>query len=224
MENYKAELDLSNTVTVDGKVQNCGETDEFNGKHEDVHYIYMEGNVEGADVGYVFPGGADVTGLRETRTQKWTLMNTYDKFYYDDDVTNSFITMYLEHGANPVDASYQYIILPSKSEAETADYSTNADVEILANTDTVHAVREKTLGITAVNFFEAGDCPEAQVSVDKLASVMFGTDESGCLTVSVADVTNKAEGTITVTLSFTVDRIPSGNVLLRWSIKRIALC
>ena len=189
--------------------------DEFTGVHEDINYIHMQGNVEGADVGYVFPGGADVTGLRETRTQKWTLMNTYEKFYYDEDVTNSFITIYLEHGTNPEGASYQYVILPGKSEEETAAYSASPDVEILANTETIHAVRETTLDITAANFFAAGSCPEAQVSADRPASVMFGPDDDGNLVVSVTDVTNKAEGAITITLDFPTGEVLTGDDTIR---------
>lgn len=213
VENYKAKLDLSNRVTVNGEEQARTESraDAFNGKHENVEYIHMEGNVDGADVGYVFPGGADVTGLRETRTQKWTLMNKYEKFADDRDVTRSFITMYLDHGTNPTDADYAYIILPGKSSEETAAYSADSDVEILANTKTVQAVRENDLGITAVNFFAAGSCEAAGVSTDKPASVLFGKDARGNMVVSVADVTNKASGEITVTLDQIFEGEPFGS-------------
>lgn len=186
-------------------------SDDFAGKHEDVSYIHMQGNVPGADVGYVFPDGADVTGLRETRTQSWDLMNTYEKFQYSTPVTNSFITMYLEHGVNPDKASYEYIILPGKSEAQTAAYNAAPDVEILDNTETVHAVRENRLGLTAANFFAAGTSEGAKLSADKPASVMYGLDQDGHLTVSVADPTNKASGSITVTLDFPVDEVLTGD-------------
>ncbi len=58
----------------------------------------------------------------------------YEKFVDDRDVTKSFITMYLDHGTNPTDADYAYIILPGKSSEETAAYSAGGDVEIIANT------------------------------------------------------------------------------------------
>lgn len=58
---------------------------------------------------------------------------------------NNYISLAIEHGKNPESAGYSYVLLPNKSIEEVKRYSKEADVEILANTDKVQALREKNL-------------------------------------------------------------------------------
>ena len=133
--------------------------DDFNGVHKDTRWIHLAGDTEDSDVGYYFPGGADITGVRETRKGSWKLVNEYEKFTDDEPRMNSFVTFWFDHGVKPADEKYSYVVLPGKNAEETEAYNENPDVEILCQTDSIHAVKEHKLNITGINFFEPGKVP-----------------------------------------------------------------
>lgn len=165
--------------------------DEFNGVHEDTQWIHLAGNTEDSDVGYYFPGKANITGLRETRLGSWDLVNTYEKFRDDAQRINSFVTFWFDHGEKPQNEAYSYVVLPGKSAEETAAYNENPDVEILRQDDKIHAVRENKLGITGINFFEAGKY--GAFTVTQGESVMYKENaEEGTMEISFADPTQTA--------------------------------
>lgn len=148
-----------------------------------VRWANLEGNVPGSDIGYVFPKGADIYGLRETRTGSWRDINEGAP---TDPVTNHFLSLAFEHGSKPQDASYSYILLPNKNAAETENYSKHPDTIILKNTADVQAVKEKRLKITAVNFWNPGSI-EA-ITSHSPASVLLEKNR-GDWTLAVSDPT-----------------------------------
>ncbi|MDZ5035233.1 polysaccharide lyase family 8 super-sandwich domain-containing protein, partial [Clostridium perfringens] len=62
IENRKIRKDGSNKFIVDGaeKVQALGDKDSAN----EAKWAYLEGNVEGSNIGYYFPNGANINLLR----------------------------------------------------------------------------------------------------------------------------------------------------------------
>lgn len=100
---------------------------------------------------------------------------------------NSFMELWFDHGVNPVDASYAYTLLPGLDSAATRAYAINPDTEILINTDKIQAVREKTLGVTGIVFWEAGTFEG--VTADKPMIVMIKDDGSGSVLLSACDPT-----------------------------------
>jgi hyaluronate lyase len=147
--------------------------------------------------GYVFPGGATVKGLRETRTGAW-----YD--ISNDDTTtvhtNNFATLWFDHGSNPSGAGYSYILLPNQTAAQTAAYAASSDVVVLENTFAAHVVREQSLGITAANFWEDGTHSVGLITVDKKSAVLMHEAPTQ-VDVSVSDPTQLNSGVVTVELA-----------------------
>ena len=47
-------------------------------------------------------------------------------------ITREYFSLWFDHGRNPSDAAYAYILLPNRSAAQTAAYSAAPDAEILA--------------------------------------------------------------------------------------------
>lgn len=165
-------------------------TDDFNGMHTDTEWIHLAGSDSASDVGYYFPGKADIEGIRETRKGSWNLVNIYEKFTDNEDRMNSFVTFWFDHGQKPSKEMYSYVVLPGRSAEETKEYNENPDVEILSQTESIHAVREKNLGITGINFFEKetyGAFTAAQPQ-----SVMVQEEEDGFVNISFADPTQTA--------------------------------
>lgn len=179
------------TVNLDETMVIPPAQDAFDGVHEDTQWIHLAGNTQDSDVGYYFPGKADITGLRETRLGSWDQVNTYEKFTDSAKRINSFVTFWFDHGEKPQNEAYSYVVLPGKSAEETAAYNENPDVEILRQDDKIHAVRENKLGITGINFFEAGKYGAFTVAQGE--SVMYRENaEDGTMEISFADPTQTA--------------------------------
>ncbi|MDR6553364.1 polysaccharide lyase family 8 super-sandwich domain-containing protein [Paenibacillus qinlingensis] len=161
---------------------------------ENVNWAHLAGNMPGTDIGYYFPEAANVYGLREARTGKWSDINSGQTA---TPMTRNYMSLAFEHGATPSNAAYAYVMLPHKDTQATAQYSHAPDVEILSNTADVHAVKEKKLGITAANFWQPGTVDF--ISVHNPASVMVKESQTE-LTVAVSDPTQK-QSTITLELN-----------------------
>ena len=118
--------------------------------------------------------------------------------------TNSFLEIVLEHGKNPKNECYSYVYLPEATAKATRKYNRKPDVTILAQTETVHVVREKKLGLTGYVFFEA-DSTQG-ISADNACAVMVES-KNGRTVIAVSDPSHlRDEITLTVELD-DVDRI-----------------
>lgn len=157
-----------------------------------VTWAHLTGNTEGSDIGYYFPGTATITALKEQRTGEWNDINTLKNWGHDalPAYTRGYATMVIDHGVLETGgekADYEYVLLPGKSSNETELYSQNPDVEILENSEALHAVRENSLGVTAINSWTSKGGTAGGISVNTYASVMWKeTDTTYELAVSDA--------------------------------------
>ena len=122
--------------------------------------------------------------------------------------------IWFDHGRNPSDAAYAYILLPNRSAAQTAAYSAAPDAEILANTPQVQAVHFKDAAVTGLNFWQPSANPVAGVSADAPASVTMREDKEG-LTIGVSDPTQLNTGKIRITLDRAVGKPVKENPKIR---------
>lgn len=134
--------------------------------------------------GYVFPGGADVHAVREARTGSWNDINVGGT---TDPITRNYLTMWFDHGVDPYDDTYAYLLMPGAGVAETeARGNDTAWLAIHNNTWWQHAIVVPSLGVTAMNLWHVPLNPIAGVMVDEPASVLIR--ESGAsATIAVAD-------------------------------------
>lgn len=101
-----------------------------------------------------------------------------------------FVEVMINHGQNPDNETYAYAVLPYASDEKLKEYSLDPDVEILSNTDKCQALREKTLGVTGIVFYEAGEC--AGIKVDRPCLVTY-SEKNGEFKISACEPTNKAD-------------------------------
>ncbi|WP_339252829.1 polysaccharide lyase family 8 super-sandwich domain-containing protein [Paenibacillus sp. FSL P2-0136] len=150
-------------VLVDGKVADG--TSQMNGR-----WAYND------STGYVFPDKTNFQVKLETKTGKWSDVVTGSS---TEPITKPVFSMWLDHGVKPVNASYQYIVLPGKSPEEVGSYAEASPISILANTPSVQAVRHRSLGIAELLFYQTGTVTLREglsVTVDKPSMVIV--DES----------------------------------------------
>lgn len=186
------------TVDDEKSIENLGDSD----KKEGASWAHIKGEKENTDIGYYFPDKANINILRENRTGNWKDVNATEA---DKEANNNYLTMWIDHGVNPNNEKYSYVLLPNKSAEEVKKYNENPNIEILSNTESVHAVKEKELNITAANFWEDNQSIDF-ISVDKQSSVIVRED-SGVLKVGISDPTMKNEGKIRVELDKKVEDV-----------------
>ncbi|GAA1390460.1 hypothetical protein GCM10009661_81810 [Catellatospora chokoriensis] len=144
--------------------------------------------------GYIFPGGADVRVLSESRTGSWSQISASGS---TAPISRDYLTLWLDHGVDPAGASYHYLLLPGADAGTTAARAANPTVTALSNTTTAQAITDSATGVTAANFFTAGTA--GPVTVSAPCSVLIH-EHGGQLKVTVADPT-RAATTVTVTLA-----------------------
>ncbi|MGN9840898.1 polysaccharide lyase 8 family protein [Nonomuraea sp. H19] len=93
--------------------------------------------------GYVFEGALC---LVEGRNGSWRDINAGDDTRGAlDPVTRRYVTFWFDHGVDPVDASYAYVLLPNASRERTRAFRGSRPVRVAANTPQVQAVRTRTM-------------------------------------------------------------------------------
>ncbi|RAV22012.1 polysaccharide lyase family 8 super-sandwich domain-containing protein [Paenibacillus contaminans] len=192
VDNRKLNDSGGNSLTVNGTVK--PDAAGWSESLSNVEWAHLEGNAPNTGIGYYFPGKADISGLRENRTGAWKDINSGGS---SDPLTHSYMSLAFDHGVNPANASYSYVLLPNKDAAATELYSRNPSVEIVSGTNDVHAVKETSLGITAANFWKAGTADF--ITSSNPASVMV-RETDGELKLAVSDPTQK-QGVVTIELN-----------------------
>lgn len=185
LENKKIKADGSNKLTVDGseKATTLGTTEQITS----AKWLHFEGNAQKDSMGYYLPDGQDINVLKETRTGDWN-----DQGADSGSETNTFAAAWINHGANPTDAGYSYVILPNKTAQETADYAANNDIEILRNDGSAHAARKASEGVTSVNFWSADAGNVGGITVNNPASVTV-VKKDGICEISIAEPTQEGK-------------------------------
>ncbi|OXM83281.1 polysaccharide lyase family 8 super-sandwich domain-containing protein [Paenibacillus rigui] len=203
VDNRKLNEAGDNAFTVNGTIQSTSLTQGMQ-SYTGVSWMHLQGNaVSGSDIGYYFPGTPALKGIRETRTGKWTDIHSSDLI--TGTLTNNYETFWFDHGANPTDGSYQYAILPNASVSQTSAYAAGPDFTVVENSADAQAVRENTLNLLAVNFWNTLTKTVGDLTSDNKASVLLKTTSSAA-EVSVSDPTQTNTGTI----QLTVNRSASG--------------
>ena len=140
--------------------------------------------------GYYFPQGGKV-GINKTYRVSTADGNDsnddYNAYYLGitpKTEQHSFYEIWLDHGSKPQNGTYSYVMLPEKTSAETAAYTQKPDVSILCATEKLHVIREHTLGITAMVFWEAGTYEGITVNAP---CILMIREQTGKFTLSASD-------------------------------------
>ncbi|MGI5367174.1 polysaccharide lyase 8 family protein [Streptomyces iakyrus] len=98
--------------------------------------------------------GREPKALREDRTGAWSDINTGST---RERRTRRWQTLWLDHGTDPEDATYAYVLMPGASRRAVARRATDRRwLSVLANDADRQAVSVPSLGCTAATFWRAG--------------------------------------------------------------------
>ncbi|MBB5774643.1 polysaccharide lyase 8 family protein [Nonomuraea jabiensis] len=142
--------------------------------------------------GYVLDGAQCAV---ETRTGRWRDINAGDDTGgAGEPVTRRYASLWIDHGVDPVNASYAYTVLPGATREWTRRYRARRPVRVAANTARLQAVRAR--GLLAAVFWTAGTLGE--IAVDAPCVVIMRR-AGGRVAVAVADPSRTVD-VVTITL------------------------
>ncbi|MDR8409888.1 polysaccharide lyase 8 family protein [Nonomuraea sp. 3-1Str] len=129
--------------------------------------------------GYVLPGGGPLRVLRERRAGAGGAEAA-------GAVARDYVTLWLDHGADPRDAAYVYLLLPGATQERTRARAADPGwARVLANTSRAQGVHVPSLGLTGVNFWHPGTAGPLTASAP--CAVLLRELPDGTATLTVAD-------------------------------------
>lgn len=201
VENRRLEGKGENTLIVDGKLM-----PSYLGWQEEIQgptWLHLQGSAKGADIGYYFPENTKIKALREERKGSWRDINVEGP---STEIRRNYFTLWFDHGLNPRDESYSYVMLPNKSKEQVRCYAKNPEIIILQNSKKIQAVKNTRLNIIAANVWEDGDNTIEYITCNKKASLML-MEQKGLIEFSISDPTMENQGVIEVAIKKIVEDV-----------------
>ena len=158
--------------------------------------------------GYYFPAGnSNLQATILATTGSWSQINAGDD---STSRTDNYLKLWFNHGLQPTNASYAYVILPNMTTSSVGNYALNPDIVILTNTPFVQAVKKPVQGIVAANFWTNGNSSADLISVNNKSSVITWETSSN-ISVGISDPTQTNKSSITVTLNHSATGVASAD-------------
>lgn len=194
IENKQIRDDGSNALVVDGE-ETQAELGESSAAG--VEYAWIEENSGTDSIGYYFPEGEDLEIKREARTGSFQDINgaVADGAAGSEDVTRDYLSLAVSHGDGAED--YAYVLLPGRTEEETAEYASGSEIEIISNTAEVQAAADRSSGASGYQFWTAASA--GNVSADQASSVTM-KEEDGTLKLGISDP-SQTQDSVTIHVS-----------------------
>lgn len=148
---------------------------------EQVKWILHDG------IGYIFPEAQKVNLSNQAQTGSWFKVNRQSDSPKEE-ISLDVFKLWLDHGTQPANSSYQYIVVPSTTEAEIENSGRN--IEILINTPEIQAVKHSGLNILQAIFYTSGEIQVSKnlkIGMDSPGVVMIKTNGQAVQQISVAD-------------------------------------
>lgn len=197
IDNQKIQSDCSNQFVVDGVAQDIITSVNKATSFTNPQWMFLEGNM-GDGTGYYFIDDIQVNVLKENRVGNW----------FNQGTTNvaadaSYATIYIDHGINPKNAQYAYVVVPMVDKATIANRAKNSDIMLLSNTSDIHAVAKTTVGFIGANFWNLQGGSIAGIDTNAPASVSL-VQKNGVVKVAVSDPTQTSESPIKVVINIPI--------------------
>lgn len=113
--------------------------------------LRVKNDVSGLYTGYFSLDTNNLISKIEDRTGSWKEVGETGT---EDKITKKYILSYINHGNNPINKSYAYVIIPEITEKYLNKFKTN-EIKILSNSEEVHGV--KVGNILGINFWKGGE-------------------------------------------------------------------
>jgi len=103
-------------------------------------------------IGYIFPQGGDLEISNKAQSGSWYRINHFQR---KTELTHNVFKIWLNHGQNPQNGSYQYIVVPGIDVAGLKKYNRSM-IQILKNNEEIQAVEHTGLNMLQAVFYKPG--------------------------------------------------------------------
>lgn len=103
-----------------------------------------------AKVGYCFPTSTNISLSSLSQNGSW---HSISSFYEQDNLSKDVFKLWINHGLQPFNSTYSYIIVPNKTLHEFRGYDASK-IQILLNTDSIQVVYNKNENIMGLVFYK----------------------------------------------------------------------
>ncbi|KQM69428.1 hypothetical protein ASE74_05375 [Pedobacter sp. Leaf216] len=136
-------------------------------------------------IGYIFPHGGNLEISTKAQSGSWYRVN---HFQSKTELKHNVFKMWLNHGQNPQNGSYQYIVVPGIDVAGLKKYNRSM-IEILKNTDEIQAVKHTGLNMLQAVFYKPGtlNADGLSLRVDQACTVYIKNINGKNPTLYIAD-------------------------------------
>lgn len=200
VDNRKLGVNGDALLTVDG--QTLSTAKDWSLTLPSARWAHLAGNVAGADIGYYFPDATPLNLQRETRNGTWKAVNIDGT---TDIVSDVYQSLALSHGTSPSAANYTYVLLPNRTASATAAFANAPGITILERSSSATAVRDTSLGLTGINFWNDSSktvmADGAAFVTSNLRAAVVTQEQDGVFDISVADPTQTNTGSITIEIN-----------------------
>lgn len=184
-----------------GPVQ-VAEKNEFNEYKSD-----KETNLKNAkwiyhdNIGYYFPENQNVMLQAKTQPGSWSEINSNSSA---KTIEKDVFKLWINHGRNPKQASYSYILLPGVKDSQELLSKSISSIEILENSTKTQAVQDKDMNLLGVVFYEKGSFKWGENSLETSHPAVLQIEEitPNNWKITLADPTQKLKGAIELKLRF----------------------
>ena len=210
VEQRKLLKDNSNELTIDGEQKTGMFAEET---LENPNWIHLEGNAANSGIGYVFLDDQPVKIERAEQEGRWSDLTV--RMAQTELVKENYVTMSFDHGQNPTDANYEYVLLPNATKESTEKFAAKPSIQVLENSTNVHSVRDTHANITGLNYWKdepvqvswnTEDGSNRSITSNQKASVIV-SEKDGVMEIAVSDPTLENNGTIELEMDIETDYI-----------------
>jgi chondroitin AC lyase len=140
-------------------------------------------------IGYYFPNSGELEIRNQKQKGSWSLINASRSKKEEE---GKVFKMWLNHGLDPSNATYAYVVTPGISKQEMS-IDHQKEIKILANTTTMQAVKNEELQILQIVFYEAGTLTDQDftITVDQPCVVLVKNVAAKNPEIHLADPTQK---------------------------------
>lgn len=166
----------------DGQIRSVDQTADTTLEHPD--WVHHDG------IGYVPLEACNLELAAAQRTGSW--QRVADNLS-DDPVTESIMTLILNHGKRSDGASYAYALVPDVSPESLGNGRDDLDIKVLVNTAECQAVQQPRTGVMQAVFYEAGEIQLNSATILRVDQpcIILAQPKENDWRVSVADPTHK---------------------------------
>lgn len=143
--------------------------------NENLHYL-RQGNIA-----YYFPQQGNIKYSMRSHTGRWSDINTSGTTTLE---SGYVFSLWFDHGINPQNAQYAYIVAPGIDSEQKAKSYDIAKIEIAQNSPSFQAIYHKQLGIYQAVFHQAGTIIFSNLSIEVNEPCIVMITSDGSLHVS----------------------------------------